>query len=91
MTDLRYLRTNLIDGFSQEVVQKLHFAIVGCGAVGNEVVKNLTLLGVGKLDVFDFDTIEIHNLTKSVLFRNLMLAGKRLKWLLKGRWSLTRT
>ncbi len=77
MTDLRYLRTNLIDGFSQEVVQKLHFAIVGCGAVGNEVVKNLTLLGVGKLDVFDFDTIEIHNLTKSVLFRESDVGRKK--------------
>jgi molybdopterin/thiamine biosynthesis adenylyltransferase len=77
MTDLRYLRSNLVDGFSQEVVQKLHFAVVGCGAVGNEVVKNLTLLGVGKLDVFDFDTIEIHNLTRSVLFRESDIGKKK--------------
>lgn len=77
MTDLRYLRSNLVDGFSQEVVQKLHFAIVGCGAVGNEVVKNLALLGVGKLDVFDFDTIEIHNLTRSVLFRESDIGKKK--------------
>jgi len=69
MINPRYLRNNLIDWFSQDAVQKMHFAVVGCGAVGNEVVKNLTLLGVGAIDVFDFDTIELHNLTKSVLFR----------------------
>lgn len=69
MNNPRYLRNNLIDWFSQDKVQKMHFAVVGCGAVGNEVVKNLTLLGVGAIDVFDFDTIEPHNLTKSVLFR----------------------
>lgn len=77
MGDLRYLRNNLVDSFSQEVVRKLHFAIVGCGAVGNEVIKNLTLLGVGKLDVFDFDDIEIHNLTRSVLFRDSDVGRKK--------------
>lgn len=65
----RYHRHSLIDWFSQEEVNDSNFAIVGCGAVGNEVAKNLTLLGVGKLDLFDFDKIEIHNLTRSVLFR----------------------
>lgn len=65
----RYQRHSLIDWFSQEDVKSSSFAIVGCGAVGNEVAKNLALLGVGKIDLFDFDTIEIHNLTRSVLFR----------------------
>jgi len=65
----RYQRHSLIDWFSQEEVRSSKFAIVGCGAVGNEVAKNLALLGVGHIDLFDFDTIEIHNLTRSVLFR----------------------
>lgn len=69
MNNQRYLRNNLVDWFSQEAVQKLSVGIIGCGAVGNEVVKNLALLGVGRLDVYDFDKIEVHNLTKSVLFR----------------------
>jgi molybdopterin/thiamine biosynthesis adenylyltransferase/DNA-directed RNA polymerase subunit RPC12/RpoP len=43
--------------------------VIGAGAVGNEVIKNLVLLGVGRIDVFDFDTIELSNLTRSVLFR----------------------
>ncbi len=65
----RYHRHSLIDWFSQDDVKASSFAIIGCGAVGNEVAKNLALLGVGKIDLFDFDTIEIHNLTRSVLFR----------------------
>jgi molybdopterin/thiamine biosynthesis adenylyltransferase len=65
----RYQRHSLIDWFSQEDVKSSAFAVIGCGAVGNEVSKNLALLGVGKIDLFDFDTIEIHNLTRSVLFR----------------------
>ena len=43
--------------------------MVGAGAVGNEVIKNLALLGVGELAIFDLDVIEEHNLTRSVLFR----------------------
>lgn len=43
--------------------------MIGAGAIGNEVVKNLVLLGVGSIELFDFDTVEIHNLTRSVLLR----------------------
>lgn len=67
MTD-RYLRHNLIDWFDQEMVKRLHILVVGAGAVGNEVIKNLVLLGVGTIRIVDFDRIEIHNLTRSVLF-----------------------
>lgn len=65
----RYQRHSLIDWFPQETLKSSRYAIVGCGAVGNEVAKNLALLGVGSLDLYDFDTIEVHNLTRSVLFR----------------------
>lgn len=65
----RYLRHNLIDWFSQAEVKAAKVAVVGAGAIGNEVVKNLALLGVGTIDVYDFDTVEIHNLTRSVFLR----------------------
>jgi molybdopterin/thiamine biosynthesis adenylyltransferase len=65
----RYQRHSLIDWFPEEKIKAAKIGIVGCGAVGNEVAKNLALLGVGSLDLYDFDTIEIHNLTRSVLFR----------------------
>ncbi len=65
----RYARHRSIAGFSQEALQAGRFAVIGAGAIGNEVVKNLCLLGVGAIDVYDFDTVELHNLTRSVLLR----------------------
>jgi molybdopterin/thiamine biosynthesis adenylyltransferase len=65
----RYLRHTQIEGFSQEKIRNLHVLVIGCGAIGNEVVKNLVLLGVGQLTIFDFDRVEKHNLTRSVLLR----------------------
>ena len=69
MRTQRYRRHDLIDWFSQERVAAARIAVIGAGAVGNEVVKNLVLLGVGAIDVFDFDVVELHNLTRSVLLR----------------------
>jgi len=65
----RYLRHAAIEGFDQDVVAGARALVVGAGAIGNEVIKNLALLGVGRIDIVDFDTIESHNLTRSVLFR----------------------
>jgi hypothetical protein len=65
----RYARHRAIDGFSQQALQASRFAVVGAGAIGNEVVKNLCLLGVGRIDLYDLDTVELHNLTRSVLLR----------------------
>jgi molybdopterin/thiamine biosynthesis adenylyltransferase len=65
----RYQRHSLIDWFSQATVRDARICVVGAGAVGNEVLKCLALLGVGTIDVYDFDRIEVHNLTRSVLFR----------------------
>jgi molybdopterin-synthase adenylyltransferase len=70
VTDARYQRHSLSDWFSQEALAKTKTAVIGAGAVGNEVIKNLALLGVGEIHIFDFDRIEEHNLTRSVLFRS---------------------
>ena len=45
MTGTRYARHDLIDWFSQEEVAGLKIVVIGAGAVGNEVIKNLALLG----------------------------------------------
>lgn len=58
-----------ISWWEQEKVQAAKIMVVGAGALGNEVLKNLALMGVGHLFVVDFDTIEAANLSRSVLFR----------------------
>ena len=46
----------------------LNVMVVGAGALGNEVIKNLTLLGLGAIYIVDRDVIESSNLTRSVLY-----------------------
>lgn len=59
----------LLSWFKKERVKEARVLVAGAGALGNEVVKNLTLFGVGHIYVVDFDRIELSNLTRSVLFR----------------------
>lgn len=59
----------LLSWFKKDRVKKARVLVAGCGALGNEVVKNLALFGVGHIYVVDFDKIELSNLTRSVLFR----------------------
>lgn len=69
MAEDKYDRLKRIPNWSQDKLANAKVAVFGCGALGNEVLKNLALLGVGHIWVIDYDTIEIHNLTRSVLFR----------------------
>ena len=50
-------------------MQKAKVLVIGAGALGNEVLKNLALLGVGQVVVADLDTVELSNLSRSVLYR----------------------
>ena len=58
-----------ISWWERDKVQSARVLVVGAGALGNEVIKNLALMGVGNLLVVDFDTVEAANLSRSVLFR----------------------
>ncbi len=68
MSTDRYARQRLIEGWDQERLQQARVLVAGVGAIGNEVIKNLALLGVGHLLLVDFDRIEQSNLSRSVLF-----------------------
>lgn len=65
----RYGRFRLIPWWRQEKLSAAKVMVVGAGALGNEVLKNLALLGVGHIFIIDYDTIEATNLTRSVLYR----------------------
>jgi adenylyltransferase/sulfurtransferase len=60
---------SFISWWEREKVENAKVMIVGAGALGNEVIKNMVLMGIGHLYIVDFDTIEIANLSRSVLFR----------------------
>ena len=58
-----------ISWWEREKVQQAKVLVIGAGALGNEVIKNLALMGVGNIFIIDFDKIEAANLSRSVLFR----------------------
>ena len=60
---------DLISWWERDKVRAAKVLVVGAGALGNEVVKNLALMGVGHVLVVDFDNVEMANLSRSVLFR----------------------
>ena len=65
----RYSRLRLIPWWDQEKLKNACILVVGAGAIGNELIKNLALLGIGSILIVDMDKIEQTNLTRSVLFR----------------------
>ncbi len=58
-----------ISWWEREKVKNAKVLVIGAGALGNEVIKNLSLMGVGNIFIIDFDKIEAANLSRSVLFR----------------------
>jgi adenylyltransferase/sulfurtransferase len=65
----RFSRFRLIAWWDQQRLSQARVLVIGVGALGNEIIKNLALLGVGQVFVADRDRIELSNLSRSVLFR----------------------
>lgn len=69
----------LMSWWDSDKVAQAKVMVVGAGALGNEVLKNLALLNIGHVLIVDFDTVEYANLCRSVLFRESDCAGEQLK------------
>jgi molybdopterin/thiamine biosynthesis adenylyltransferase len=67
-TNSRYHRQELITWWDQGALSLSRVLVVGAGAIGNEVVKNLGLVGVGHIEICDMDEIEHSNLARCVFF-----------------------
>jgi molybdopterin/thiamine biosynthesis adenylyltransferase len=65
----RYHRQALITWWDQARLHDATALVVGAGALGNELVKNLALMGLGRILVVDFDRVENSNLARCVFFR----------------------
>jgi molybdopterin/thiamine biosynthesis adenylyltransferase len=65
----RFSRLEAIEWWDQALLSRTKVLVVGAGALGNEVIKNLALLGVGHVAIADMDRVELSNLSRSVLFR----------------------
>ncbi|EPY29245.1 ubiquitin-activating enzyme E1 [Strigomonas culicis] len=54
----------------QTYLAKQRAFIVGAGALGCELIKNVALMGIGGVSITDMDSIEMSNLSRQFLFRN---------------------
>ena len=71
LSESRYDRAERITWWDQSKLLNSKVLVVGAGALGNEIVKNLCMLGIGEVHVVDMDSIEHSNLARCVFFREL--------------------
>jgi molybdopterin/thiamine biosynthesis adenylyltransferase len=75
----KYERTKRIPFLDLKKIQKAKVLMVGCGAIGNEVAKNLVLAGFLNISIIDMDYIVRSNLNRCLFFTDLDADKKRLK------------
>jgi molybdopterin/thiamine biosynthesis adenylyltransferase len=87
-TGERYARQLLLDHWDQKKLADSTVLVAGIGALGSIVALDLVLTGIGKVIVVDFDTVEVSNLSRQLLFHNedvgeskATVAGQRLRQL----------
>src|SRR3989338_4370882 len=63
-------RQKRIRGWRQDAISSARCIVIGAGALGNEVVKNLLQLGVGEIAIVDHDRVVKANLNRCFFFRH---------------------
>ena len=64
-----FARQKLVSWWDQDKISEAKVLVMGAGAIGNETLHNLALLGFRQIFICDMDTIEMSNLSRTLLFR----------------------
>lgn len=76
----RYSRNILLDGIGREGQEKLknsRIAIMGMGGLGCPSALYLSAAGVGEIHLFDYDTVDLTNLQRQILYSTNDLGMKK--------------
>lgn len=86
MADYFERQNRVVGTDTAEKIRNCTVLVIGAGSGGNELLKNLVLMGFGKLTIIDFDFIEDSNLSRTTLFKKndigkskALVAAERLK------------
>ncbi|QLH75199.1 MAG: ThiF family adenylyltransferase [Methanomassiliicoccales archaeon] len=72
-------RSRRIDWLDVDKIERSKCAVVGAGALGNEVVKDLVLSGIKDILLIDMDHVVRSNLNRCVMFRDIDAETKAMK------------
>jgi len=65
----RWERSRRVGWLDMDAVRSAHALVIGAGALGNEVVKNLALSGLKEITIVDMDRVARSNLNRCLFFR----------------------
>lgn len=67
-TNAFFMTYNMPD--AREKLNQKNVLILGCGGIGTHMAWHMTALGIRKLTLVDFDTVETSNFNRQILFNN---------------------
>lgn len=62
-------RNKLLEYFDASEVVKAPIHIIGCGAIGSHVAERLARMGCEDIHLWDFDTVDAHNITNQMFIQ----------------------
>ena len=72
-------RHGLLEGFDQAALEKTHVSLIGAGGLGSEIGMALVRKGIGELNIFDHDLVDITNLARQHYFKDDLYKPKALR------------
>ncbi|MBU3821653.1 molybdopterin-synthase adenylyltransferase MoeB [Flavobacteriaceae bacterium XHP0103] len=73
----RHIILSEIGQIGQDKITKAKVLVVGAGGLGCPILQYLAAAGVGTLGIIDFDTVDITNLQRQVLFGNASIGQNK--------------
>lgn len=62
---MRFLRSNVM--FNVDILKNKKVIVFGCGGVGGYVIESLARTGIGNIDIYDYDVVDVTNINRQII------------------------